>query len=272
MIPLTVLGGYLGAGKTTLLNALIARADGRRYAVLVNDFGALPVDAALIEARDGDVLSLTGGCVCCAYGDDLSAALAQVRDMEPDAVLLEASGVALPGPIAASAALIPGLAVEGVVVLADAETLAERLADRWTGDTVARQLAAADLVLLTKADLVGDISAASGLVGAHTDAPVIACANGAVDPDVVVGPLRRTRAPDDATPVRPHLDGLHREVLHTDDDPAAVARRLADDPAVLRAKGRVGDGLVQVVGRRHAVTPAPDGMAAGVVVVRIGGR
>lgn len=74
-LPLTVIGGFLGAGKTTLLNHLLTLAQGRRLAVLVNDFGALNIDAALVASRDGSTIALTNGCVCCQIGDDLTAAL-----------------------------------------------------------------------------------------------------------------------------------------------------------------------------------------------------
>ena len=74
-LPVTVLGGYLGAGKTTVLNHLLRHAGGRGIAVLVNDFGEIAIDAALIESREGDVLALAGGCVCCSIGGDLVRAL-----------------------------------------------------------------------------------------------------------------------------------------------------------------------------------------------------
>ncbi len=74
-LPVTVIGGYLGAGKTTLINHLLRQAGGMRLAVLVNDFGELPIDADLIESQDGDIISITGGCMCCAYGSDLMVAL-----------------------------------------------------------------------------------------------------------------------------------------------------------------------------------------------------
>ncbi|MEJ2174968.1 MAG: CobW family GTP-binding protein [bacterium] len=155
-LPVTVIGGYLGAGKTTLVNHLLRQADGRRLAVLVNDFGALPIDADLIEGQDGEVLSLAGGCVCCSFGSDLIAALMQLpaRRPPPDHVLVEASGVALPGAVAAALSLFAGVVLDAVVVLADAETVRERAADRYMGDTVAQQLQAADLLVLNKIDLV----------------------------------------------------------------------------------------------------------------------
>ena len=92
-LPVTVIGGYLGAGKTTLVNRLLRHA-GRRIAVAVNDFGALPIDQDLIEGADGDVLTLAGGCVCCSIGDDFLgglAALAQRTNI--DHVLEEADAI-----------------------------------------------------------------------------------------------------------------------------------------------------------------------------------
>ena len=73
-LPVTVIGGYLGAGKTTLVNRLLRQADGLRVAVLVNEFGKLPIDADLIESRDENVINIAGGCVCCSYGSDLIVA------------------------------------------------------------------------------------------------------------------------------------------------------------------------------------------------------
>ena len=70
-IPFTVIGGFLGAGKTTLLNRLLARAEGRRFAVLVNDFGALDIDSRLIAQHGGDTIALSNGCLCCTIGDSL---------------------------------------------------------------------------------------------------------------------------------------------------------------------------------------------------------
>ena len=109
-LPVTVIGGYLGAGKTSLVNHLLRNADGVRLAVLVNEFGALPIDEDLIIAQDDDVISIAGGCVCCSYGSDMTAALLdmQALDPAPDHVLLEASGVALPGSIVGAISLLDG--------------------------------------------------------------------------------------------------------------------------------------------------------------------
>ena len=101
-LPLTVIGGFLGAGKTTLLNRWLREANGQRLAVLVNDFGALNIDAELIAANTGETIALSNGCVCCQIGDDLSGALIRVLESADrfDAVVIEASGVSDPWRIA----------------------------------------------------------------------------------------------------------------------------------------------------------------------------
>lgn len=155
-IPLTVIGGFLGAGKTTLLNRLLCATQGRRFAVLVNDFGALNIDAALVATQDGQTIALTNGCVCCQIGDDLTAALVAVLDTRPmfDAIIIEASGVSDPWRIAQVGLADPGLGLEAVVVLVDASAVLDHAADPLLADTVVRQLKAADLIVLNKIDLM----------------------------------------------------------------------------------------------------------------------
>ncbi len=154
-IPTTVISGYLGSGKTTLLNRLLSQSNGRRIAVLVNDFGEIGIDGDLIAAADGDTITLTNGCVCCAIGSDLMTALWAVRDRAepPDHLIIEASGIADPAPIAHHA-LTPGFDLDGVVVLLDAETVRRRERHPVVGRTIRRQLAAADVLVVTKIDLV----------------------------------------------------------------------------------------------------------------------
>lgn len=156
-IPLTVVGGFLGAGKTTLVNRLLTQARGRT-AVLVNDFGAVNVDAGLILAHDGETLRLTNGCVCCSMSDDFMTTLIRVLDApDPfDAIVIEASGVGDPWAIAEIALVEPQLTLHAVIVLADAERLCALLDDPRLGDTVERQVRAADLLLLNKMDLVDE--------------------------------------------------------------------------------------------------------------------
>jgi G3E family GTPase len=154
-IPVTVIGGYLGSGKTTLLNQLLRQAGGCRIALLINDFGAIGIDGDLIADADGDTITLTNGCVCCSIGSDLMSGLWSVRDRvePPDRVIIEASGIADPAPIAHHA-LTPGFDLDGVVVLLDADTVRRRERDPVIGRTIRRQLAAADVLVLSKVDLV----------------------------------------------------------------------------------------------------------------------
>ncbi len=154
-IPFTVIGGFLGAGKTTLLQRWLQHAAGRRIAVLVNDFGAINIDAALVAQTGAETIALSNGCVCCSIGDDLSLALLRVLDSQPpfDAVVVEASGVSDPWRIAQYALADPRLSLQAVIVLVDAAAVARQAADRLLADTLVRQLVHADLVVLNKADL-----------------------------------------------------------------------------------------------------------------------
>jgi G3E family GTPase len=160
-LPVVLIAGYLGAGKTTLVNHLLRQAQGRRIAVLVNDFGSINIDAELIAANaDADcsagVLSLAGGCLCCSFGDDLVGTLGTLaqRTPPPDVCLIELSGVALPAGVVRTARLSPAVDVVGTLVLADAEHIERQAADRYVGDTVMQQLQQADWLLLNKPDLV----------------------------------------------------------------------------------------------------------------------
>ena len=155
-IPFTVIGGFLGAGKTTLLNHWLRHAGGQRLAVLVNDFGAINIDAMLIETNSGDTIALSNGCVCCQIGDDLSLALMRVLDSNKpfDAVVIEASGVADPWRIAQLGRADPRLQLDGVIVLVDASAALDQARDPLLADTLERQLKAADLVVVNKIDLV----------------------------------------------------------------------------------------------------------------------
>ncbi len=282
-LPVTVVGGYLGAGKTTLVNNLLRQANGRRLAVMVNEFGALPIDASLVEAADERIVSLTGGCVCCSYGEDLVSSLAMLSALEPrpDHVLLEASGVAFPGAVAGTVGLLAGFALDGAVVLADAETVRGRAGDRYLGSTVRRQLAEADLVLLNKCDLAGDAGAVEAWLGeAAPDARVVRAVRAQTPIDIVLGAWTgRAALPADGGPFD-HTDGYATATLAppAGAEPEALARILAD-PAhgLLRAKGfmRRPDGAmaaVQTVGNRRAISDAPANAPAGLVCIALEAR
>lgn len=190
-IALTVLGGYLGAGKTTLLNHIL-RSTTERIVVLVNDFGSINIDESLIAAADEDKITLANGCICCSLVDGLASALEQVRSFTPAParLVIEASGVSNPASIAAYAHG-RGLHLDGVVTVIDAETIRARINDRYVGDTVRRQIVAADLLILNKTDLI----APAELIRMHTwlsslgdlARPVINAVQGQVSLDALLG-------------------------------------------------------------------------------------
>lgn len=154
-IALTVIGGFLGAGKTSVLVHWLEQTQGQRIAVLVNDFGAINIDAELLSTSNSDTLALSNGCVCCQIGGDLSQALLQVLDNpQPfDAIVIEASGVSDPWPIAQIALADKRLSLHGVLVVVDANAVRGHAADPLLQDTLLRQLRAADLLVLNKTDL-----------------------------------------------------------------------------------------------------------------------
>ena len=197
--PFTVVGGFLGAGKTTLVNRILRGAAGTRYAVLVNDFGAINVDAGLVAAHDGQTMALTNGCICCSLSDGFIETMLRLM-ADPgafDHVIVEASGVAEPGRIMDFARLDPLLSPDAVLALADAETLLDRLADPRIGDVVARQVAQGDLLLLNKTDLAGpeaQAAATERLRALNQDAPILPCRDADLPLPVLLGTGSRLHA------------------------------------------------------------------------------
>lgn len=257
-LPVTLIGGYLGAGKTTLVNHLLREAGGLRIAVLVNDFGALPVDADLIVSRAANVIHLAGGCICCSFGSDLVAALMEVSSGERrlDHVIVETSGVSLPGSVASAIGLIDSLSLQSTVVVADAHGVRERAADAFVGDTITRQLAQANRVVLNKIDRVAPAELASlrsFIARAAPRAQMIETAFAAVAADVVLG-MRSRNDNAFAGPGDEHdANALHETLTFVPDAPVdvgALAKAIADPRCgVLRAKGV----LRAMSGRSHVV-------------------
>ena len=286
-LPLTVVGGFLGAGKTTLLNQLLRQAGGRRIAVLVNDFGALNIDAALVASNRGDTIALANGCVCCSIGDDLGRALMRVLDATPrfDAVVIEASGVSDPWRIAQVGLADPGLALDGVIVLVDTEAVLEHARDPLLADSLERQLRGADLIVLNKVDRVDAaqrerVHAWVASVAGAT--PRCEAVQGAL-PGALLGALAPP-APGragEAGHVHDHAEEFESWSTRPAGTLSAARLRhlIADMPAgVLRLKGLVrsdehGWAELQFAGKHGSLRraePPPDGQAAVVAIARRG--
>lgn len=276
-IPVTVIGGYLGSGKTTLVNQLLA-AGTERLAVLVNDFGEVDIDAALIEQADGDTISLANGCICCSLVDGLAAALDTVTNLDPapDRLVIEASGVADPASVAAYGHG-PGLALDAVVVLVDVETIRQRAVDRYVGDTVTSQLRSADIVVVNKVDLVArtEVAEVIAWLDHRVDrALVVEAERAEVDPAVLFGRI------DGDRPARPNDPSDGHGHGHTSVDEvfqnwtwvgagslarATIEELMEDLPDdIVRAKGvlQLDDDperphVLQRVGRRWSLRPVP---------------
>lgn len=278
-LPVTVIGGYLGTGKTTLVNRLLRAADGQKLAVLVNDFGATPIDRDLIVSSNGDTLEISGGCVCCSYGSDLMDTLMTLPVQRPDVerVVLETSGVALPGMVASAVTLLAPYRIDGIVVMVDVETVRTMAEDAYLGDTITRQLSAADLVVANRCDLVDDASLHQTLAWLALQSPsaqILAAIRADIAPDLLLG-LRDGALPrlsaTLATPGAPDAASLYESLevdVPEDIDVSDLGRRLsAPGTGVLRAKGILNGVALHVVGRRFEIDAAPAGAKPGRLVV-----
>jgi G3E family GTPase len=158
-IPVTVLTGYLGAGKTTLLNRILTEQHGKRYAVIVNEFGEIGIDNDLVVGADEEVFEMNNGCVCCTVRGDLIRIMDGLmkRKGRFDAIIVETTGLADPAPVAQTFFVDQDVSdaakLDAIVTVADAKWLSERLRD---APEAKNQIAFADVILLNKTDLVGD--------------------------------------------------------------------------------------------------------------------
>jgi len=176
--PVTVLTGYLGAGKTTLLNRILSEEHGRRYAVIVNEFGKIGIDGDLILSAQENVTELANGCMCCTVRGDLVEAIGEVlaSDRPVDAIVVECSGLADPVPVAQTFLVEDGIRqrtrLDAVIAMVDALNFAgQRTGSREVDD----QIAFADVIVLNKIDAVpeSELAAVQALIAAiNPRAPV----------------------------------------------------------------------------------------------------
>ena len=300
-IPVTVITGFLGSGKTTLIRHLMANPQGKRLAILVNEFGSLGVDGDILKSCADEncpvenIVELANGCICCTVAEDFIPTIEALMAMpvRPDHILIETSGLALPKPLLRAfdwPAIRSRITVDGVITLADAEAVAagrfapdeaavaaQRLADDSLdhetplSEVFEDQIACADLILLSKADLAGaaGLAAARAIIAAESprDLPMIEMTEGVIDPRLILG--LNSRAEDDIAARPSHHDG---EDDHEHDDfntvvidlpeitdPEALVAaiiRLATEQKILRVKGYIAVAnkpmrlLVQAVGAR----------------------
>ena len=300
-VPCTVVTGFLGAGKTTLIRNVLENAKGKRLAIIVNEFGDVGIDGEILKGcgidvcPEENVVELANGCICCTVADDFVPALDQILAREPkvDHILIETSGLALPKPLVQAfqwPAIKGRVTVDGVVAVVDGPALADgRVAADMDALAAQRQadvsidhedpveevfedqVACADLIILSKSDLLDAEGAARarGIVDEHLGRAVkiVSAAHGKVDPSVLLG--LGLAVEDDIENRKTHHDD---ELDHEHDDfdsfvvelpavtsPEALAARVsaaAEAANVLRMKGFVHvEGkpmrlLVQAVGPR----------------------
>ncbi|MGB3405816.1 MAG: cobalamin biosynthesis protein CobW [Microcoleaceae cyanobacterium] len=287
-IPVTVITGFLGAGKTTLIRHLLQNNQGRKIAVVVNEFGEVGIDGDLLrscqvcdeeETPQNNIVELTNGCLCCTVQEEFyptMQALLKRRD-QIDAILIETSGLALPKPLVQAfrwPEIRNSATVDGVVTVVDAEALS---AGTLVGDLAALeaqrqadpnlehetpieelfedQLACADLVLLTKTDLVGESSLTQVDQWLKQEIPngvkIVPCHQGEIDQDVLLGfnaaveeNLEHRPSHHDHEAEHEHDDGINSIQLTLDRsfDPKALIEKLnqlVQQQEIYRIKGFV---------------------------------
>ena len=298
--PCTVVTGFLGAGKTTLIRNLIENTKGKRLAIIVNEFGDVGIDGEILKGcgidtcPEENIVELANGCICCTVADDFVPALDQILALSPkvDHILIETSGLALPKPLVQAfqwptvksrvtvdgvVAVVDGAALAAGLVTSDMDALAaQRAADESLDhedpveEVFEDQLACADLVILSKSDLIDEAGKkrANAVIDEHVvrAVKIVPTANGKVEPSVLLGlgfaveddiENRKTHHEDELDHEHDDFDSFVIDLPSTagPDDLVQRVARAAEEQNVLRVKGFVDTGkpmrlLVQAVGPR----------------------
>ncbi len=266
-IPVTVITGFLGAGKTTLIRHLMQNPQGKRLAVVVNEFGTAGVDGDILKSCADEncpaenIMELANGCICCTVADDFIPTIEQLMALPeaPEHIVIETSGLALPKPLLKAfdwPAIRSRITVDGVIALADAEAVAKGQfapdldavqAQREADDSIDHetplsevfedQISCADIVLLSKADLAGEegIEKARAVIEAEAPRklPILPMTEGVIDPRVILG--LEAAAEDDLDARPSHHDG-HHDHEHDDFESIVVEMGEVSDPEDLQKR------------------------------------
>jgi cobalamin biosynthesis protein CobW len=264
-IPVTVITGFLGAGKTTLIRHLMQNPQGKRLAVLVNEFGTAGVDGDILKScadencPENNIMELANGCICCTVADDFIPTIERLMALPetPEHILIETSGLALPKPLLKAfdwPAIRSRITVDGVIALADAEAVAKGqfapdldavAAQREADDSLDHetplsevfedQISCADIVLLSKADLAGDAGVEKARAVIEAEAPrkmpILPMSEGVIDPRIILG--LNAAAEDDLESRPSHHDG-HHDHEHDDFESIVVELGEVSDPEALQ--------------------------------------
>jgi cobalamin biosynthesis protein CobW len=281
-VPCTIVTGFLGAGKTTLIRHVLANAQGRRLAIIVNEFGDVGVDGEILKGcgdaacPEQNIVELANGCLCCTVADAFVPALDTILGLRPavEHIVIETSGLALPKPLVQAfhwPSIKSRVTVDGVVAVVDGAALADgrvaadldALARQRVADTAldhddpieevfGDQIACADLVVLNKCDLIGESGLAKAVAAITRALPravkIVAVADGKVDPAALLGLGVATE--NDIENRRTHHDS---EETHDHDDFASFVVALPEiaDPAALAARVSAAaerDGVLRIKG------------------------
>ncbi|MGR5985713.1 CobW family GTP-binding protein [Bacillus cytotoxicus] len=219
MIPVTILTGFLGSGKTTLLNRILSEDHGKKLAVIVNEIGQIGIDNQLVMNVEEEIMEMTNGCLCCTVREDLLVALKQLLDvkaegkMDFDGLVIETTGLANPGPIIQTFFLDPVIQssykVDGVVTVIDSYHIHKHFEK---GLEAKEQIAFADVVLVNKLDLIGEVEKEALLIelqGMNPTAKLIPTTNCEVDISALLE--IQTFKTRDTLEIYPHTEHHHLE-------------------------------------------------------------